>query len=117
MLIFSRNKSPWIAAAFICVIAVGAFMRFEQSAEEEAQLLAKDKESFEVFKKDLGPLQLTQENLNSRVLFEFYRCGVHSIVERTYCSKINDNFVNTLSPDQRKEIIPILEKHFKRGAR
>ena len=76
MLIFSRSRSPWVAFAFILVVAVGAFMRFQQSAENEEAQLKIDQAGFVEFKQDLTALKIPEKTLNSRTLFEVYQQAV-----------------------------------------
>ena len=42
MFIVSRYRAPWVAFAFIAVVSIGAFMRFQQSAETDAKNLELD---------------------------------------------------------------------------
>ncbi len=112
MLIFSRSRSPWVAFAFILVVAVGAFMRFQQSAENEEAQLKIDQAGFVEFKQDLTALKIPEKTLNSRTLFEVYRCGMGSITERNYCAHLGDEFFGSLTDEQKKAIRLILEKHF-----
>ena len=53
MFIVSRYRAPWVAFAFIAVVSIGAFMRFQQSAETDAKNLELDRAEFQLFKKDL----------------------------------------------------------------
>lgn len=112
MLIVSRYRAPWVAFVFIAVVAIGAYMRFEQSSEQEAQNLESDRAEFAEFKKDLAPLNLSDTTLNSTVLFELFRCGVRSINEPGYCNKIGEDFFGNLTEEQKTEIRPILQKYF-----
>lgn len=112
MFLFSRYKAPWVGFVFIAVVAVGALMRFQLSSEEEAQRMAQDKVGFEEFKKDLAPLKLSDKVLNSTSLFELYRCGVLSVTEGNYCNRIAESFFESLTEDQKKELAPIIDKHF-----
>mgnify|MGYP007084208333 CR=1 FL=1 len=82
MFIVSRYRAPWVAFAFIAVVSIGAFMRFQQSA------------------------------MNSTVLFELFRCGVRSINEAGYCNKIGEDFFKQLSDEQKTAIRPIFNKYF-----
>ena len=54
MFIVSRYRAPWVAFAFIAVVSIGAFMRFQQSAETDAKNLELDRAEFQLFKKDLA---------------------------------------------------------------
>lgn len=112
MLIFSRSRSPWIAAAFVAVLAAGAYMRFAADSENEAVQLEKDRKSYVVFKEDAARISLPQKVLDSRTMFEFYRCGVRSITEKTYCERIAENFFSELSLEEKEKLRPLLEKHF-----
>ena len=47
MLIFSRNRGPWVVTAFVVVVATGSFIKFQADAEKEAAAIEKDKQSFE----------------------------------------------------------------------
>ena len=51
MFIVSRYRAPWVAFAFIAVVSIGAFMRFQQSAETDAKNLELDRAEFQLFKK------------------------------------------------------------------
>lgn len=112
MFIVSRYRAPWVAFAFIAVVAIGAYMRWEQSSETEAEKLKEDRTQFVEFKKDLAPVGLPEKTLNSHVLFEVFRCGVLSIDERTYCNKVGEDFFSSLSEEQKEKIRPILQKYF-----
>ena len=92
MVIVSRYRAPWVAFAFIAVVSIGAFMRFQQSAETDAKNLELDRAEFQLFKKDLAPINLPEKMMNSTVLFELFRCGVRSINEAGYCNKIGEDF-------------------------
>ena len=98
MFIVSRYRAPWVAFAFIAVVSIGAFMRFQQSAETDA--------------KNLAPINLPEKMMNSTVLFELFRCGVRSINEAGYCNKIGEDFFSQLSDEQKKAIRPIFNKYF-----
>ena len=37
MLIFSRNRGPWVVTAFVVVVATGSFIKFQADAEKEAK--------------------------------------------------------------------------------
>ncbi len=58
MLIFSRNRGPWVVTAFVVVVATGSFIKFQADAEKEAAAIEKDKQSFVAFnqsvQKELG---------------------------------------------------------------
>lgn len=112
MFIVSRYRAPWVAFAFIAVVAIGAFMRYEQSSEEEAVKMQADRAEFVQFKKDLAPLELSEKTLNSNVLFEVFRCGVRSVTERTYCNNLGEEFFGSLTEEQKTKIRPILQKYF-----
>ncbi len=112
MFIVSRYRAPWVAFAFIAVVSIGAFMRFQQSSENEAKNLEFDREEFQLFKKDLAPVNLSEKTLNSTVLFELFRCGVRSINEAGYCNKIGEDFFKQLSDEQKTAIRPIFNKYF-----
>ncbi len=49
MLIFSRNRGPWVVTAFVVVVATGSFIKFQADAEKEAAAIEKDKQSFVAF--------------------------------------------------------------------
>lgn len=108
MFIVSRYRAPWVAFAFIAVVSIGAFMRFQQSAET----LELDRAEFQLFKKDLAPVNLPEKTMNSTVLFELFRCGVRSINEAGYCNKIGEDFFKQLSDEQKTAIRPIFNKYF-----
>ena len=46
MFIVSRYRAPWVAFAFIAVVSIGAFMRFQQSAETDAKNLELDRAGY-----------------------------------------------------------------------
>ena len=98
MFIVSRYRAPWVAFAFIAVVSIGAFMRFQQSAETDAKNLELDRAEFQLFKKDLAPINLPEKVMNSTVLFELFRCG--------------EDFFSQLSDEQKKAIRPIFNKYF-----
>lgn len=105
MFIVSRNRAPWVAFAFIAVVSIGAFMRFQQSAETDAKNLELDREEFQLFKKDLAPINLPEKMMNSTVLFELFRCGVRSINEAGYCNKIGEDFSASCLTNKRKPFV------------
>lgn len=112
MFIVSRYRAPWVAFAFIAVVSIGAFMRFQQSAETDAKNLELDRAEFQLFKKDWAPVNLPEKTMNSTVLFELFRCGVRSINEAGYCNKIGEDFFKQLSDEQKTAIRPIFNKYF-----
>ena len=105
MFIVSRYRAPWVAFAFIAVVSIGAFMRFQQSAETDAKNLELDRAEFQLF-------NLPEKTMNSTVLFELFRCGVRSINEAGYCNKIGEDLFKQLSDEQKKAIRPIFNKYF-----
>jgi membrane protein implicated in regulation of membrane protease activity len=62
MFIVSRYRAPWVAFAFIAVVSIGAFMRFQQSAETDAKNLELDRAEFQLFKKDLAPINAREDD-------------------------------------------------------
>lgn len=113
MLIFSRNRGPWVVTAFVVVVATGSFIKFHADAEKEAAAIEKDKQSFVAFnqsvQKELGK---AHKLINSELLFEFYRCGILSNREKSYCNAKTDEVFKQLNSEQQKALVPVFKKFF-----
>lgn len=113
MIIFSRYKAPWVGFVFILVLVIASLMRFQTNLDQEKELLARDQQAFLTFKQDFAKLGVSEQILDSKMLFEVYRCGVRSIEDRGYCGKLADQLYNDLNEKQREAMREIVEKYFK----
>ncbi len=113
MLIFSRHRGPWVAAIFIVVVAVGSLIKFQAEAEKETSAIEKDRQSFITFNESVGKeLGMTHKLINSELLFEFYRCGILSNREKSYCNAKTDELLKELTSEQQKALVPVFKKFF-----
>ena len=113
MLIFSRYRAPWVGFVFILVLVVGSLMRYQTYIDTEKELIEKDQAGFVDFKADFSKLGgINEKLLNSKLLFEVYRCGVRSIEDKGYCSQLVDELYNQLTEGQREGMKQLVDKYF-----
>ena len=112
MIIFSRYRAPWVGFVFILILVIASLMRLQTNMDEEKELLAKDQAGFLTFKEDMAKLDVNAQILNSKMLFEIYRCGVRSINDKSYCEKLAEQLYNDLNEKQREGMKKLVEKYF-----
>lgn len=109
MFIFSRSKGPWVPFVFILIVTVGALVSWQSSLDEDGG----NKEAFMAFEKTVNEkVKLTEEQKQTGLLFEVFKCRKPSPSERQYCNKVADKFYEILTPEQRESFIPIVQEFF-----